>query len=116
MTVPWTGFPLKAFVDYAKPLASAKYVQFETFLDPKMAPGQKSFLYPWPYVEGLTMAEATHDLAFMVTGAYGKPLPNVMGAPLRLALPWKYGFKSIKSITKVSFVADRPKTFWATRA
>jgi methionine sulfoxide reductase catalytic subunit len=113
MTVPWTGFPLKAFVDYAKPLSTAKYVQFETFLDPKMAPGQKSFLYPWPYIEGLTMAEATHDLAFMVTGAYGKPLPNVMGAPLRLALPWKYGFKSIKSITKVSFVADRPNTFWA---
>ena len=68
MAVPWTGFPLKAFVDWAKPLGSAKYVQFETFMDPKMAPGQKSFFYPWPYVEGVTMAEATNDLAFMVTG------------------------------------------------
>lgn len=112
MAVPWTGFPLKALVDFAKPLGSAKYVQLQTFMNPKMAPGQKSFFYPWPYVEGLTMAEATHDLAFMVTGAYGKPLPNVMGAPLRLALPWKYGFKSVKSITKISFVEERPKTFW----
>ena len=112
MTVPWTGFPLKALVAFAKPMASAKYVQLETFLDPKMAPGQKSFFYPWPYLEGVTMAEANNDLAFMVTGAYGKPLPNVMGAPLRLALPWKYGFKSVKSITKISFVEERPKTFW----
>ena len=112
MTVPWTGFPLKALVDYAKPASGAKYVQFQTFMDPKMAPGQKGFFYPWPYIEGVTMAEAMNDLAFMVTGAYGKPLPNVMGAPLRLALPWKYGFKSVKSITKISFVTDRPKTFW----
>ena len=114
MTVPWTGIPLKAFVAWAKPLASAKYVQFETFNDPKMAPGQKSFFYTWPYVEGVTMAEANNDLAFLVTGAYGKPLPNVMGAPLRLALPWKYGFKSAKSIVKISFVEERPTTFWAT--
>lgn len=112
MTVPWTGFPLKALVDWVKPLGSAKYVQFETFMDPKMAPGQKSFFYPWPYVEGVTLPEATNDLAFLVTGAYGKPLPKVMGAPLRLALPWKYGFKSIKSIAKISFVEARPKTFW----
>jgi len=112
MAVPWTGFPLKALIDYAKPLASAKYVRMETFLDPKMAPGQRQFFYPWPYVEGLTMAEATNDLAFLVTGAYGKPLPKSMGAPLRLATPWKYGFKSIKSITKISFAAERPKTFW----
>ena len=112
MTVPWTGFPLKAFVDFVKPLGSAKYIQLQTFMDPKMAPGQKSFFYPWPYIEGVTMAEAANDLAFMVTGAYGKPLPNVMGAPLRLALPWKYGFKSVKSITKISFVEERPKTFW----
>jgi sulfoxide reductase catalytic subunit YedY len=112
MTVPWTGFPLKALVDFAKPLGSAKYVQLQTFLDPKMAPGQKSFFYPWPYVEGVTLAEAANDLAFLVTGAYGKPLPKVMGAPLRLALPWKYGFKSVKSIAKISFVEARPKTFW----
>lgn len=112
MTVPWTGFPVKALMDFAKPLGSAKYMQVETFLDPKMAPGQKSFVYPWPYVEGLTMAEANNDLAFMVTGAYGKPLPKAMGAPLRLALPWKYGFKSAKSITKITFTDKRPTTFW----
>ncbi len=73
---------------------------------------RSSFFYPWPYVEGVTIAEAANDLAFLVTGAYGKPLPNVMGAPLRLALPWKYGFKSVKSIVKISFVEERPKTFW----
>ena len=112
MQVPWTGFPLKALVDFAKPLGSAKYIEMRTFKDPKMAPGQKSFFYPWPYVEGLTMAEATHDLAFLVTGAYGKPLPKVMGAPLRLATPWKYGFKSIKSVVEISFTDKRPKTFW----
>jgi sulfoxide reductase catalytic subunit YedY len=112
MAVPWTGFPLKALIDYAKPAVGAKYVRMETFLDAKMAPGQRQFFYPWPYVEGLTMAEATNELAFLVTGAYGKPLPKSMGAPLRLATPWKYGFKSIKSITKISFVAERPKTFW----
>jgi len=112
MSVPWSGFPLKALVDLAKPLGSAKYVQLTTFMDPKMAPGQRQFFYPWPYVEGLTMAEATNDLAFMVTGAYGKPLGKSFGAPLRLAVPWKYGFKSIKSITKISFVETQPKTFW----
>ncbi len=113
MTVPWTGFPLKALVDYAKPLSSAKFIRFETFLDPKMAPGQRSF-FPWPYVEALTMAEATNDLALMVTGAYGKPLAKTFGAPLRLHTPWKYGFKDIKSITKISFVDKRPETFWET--
>ena len=111
MTMPWTGFPLKKLVDYAKPLSSAKFVRFETFMDPKMAPGQRGF-FPWPYVEALTMAEATHDLAFMVTGAYGKPLANVFGAPIRLHTPWKYGFKSAKSIVKISFVEKRPETFW----
>lgn len=112
MAVPWSGFPLKALVDYAKPLSGAKYIRFETFLDPKMAPGQKSRIYPWPYVEGVTMAEAANDLAFMVTGAYGKPLAKQFGAPLRLALPWKYGFKSIKSITRISFVQERPVSLW----
>ncbi len=116
MTIPWTGFPLKALVDLAKPLSSAKYIEMHTFLDPKMAPGQKSFILHWPYVEGLTLAEATNDLAFMVTGAYGKPLPNVFGAPLRLALPWKYGFKSIKSINRISFTDRRPSTTWAALA
>ncbi|WP_181706771.1 protein-methionine-sulfoxide reductase catalytic subunit MsrP [Chthonobacter rhizosphaerae] len=114
MTVPWTGFPLKALVDYARPLGSATYVRFETFLDASMAPGQRQVWYPWPYVEGLTMAEATNDLAFMVMGAYGKPLRNQFGAPLRLATPWKYGFKSIKSIVRLTFTDKRPVSFWET--
>jgi sulfoxide reductase catalytic subunit YedY len=115
MVVPWTGFPLKVLVALAKPKPEAKYVRFETFNLPDIAPGQQPGLfssYPWPYVEGLTMAEAANDLAFMVTGAYGKPLPKPMGAPIRLHLPWKYGFKSIKSIVKVSFAAERPMSFW----
>jgi sulfoxide reductase catalytic subunit YedY len=110
--VPWTGFQLSKLVELAKPTSAATYVRMETFNDPKMAPGMNQFFYPWPYVEGLTMAEATNELAFMVTGAYGKPVVNVMGAPLRLHLPWKYGFKSIKSIVRFSFVTDRPKNFW----
>jgi len=116
MQVPWTGFPLKALVDFAKPLGSAKYIVMKTFKDPKMAPGQRSFILKWPYVEGLTMAEATNDLAFMVTGAYGKPLPKVMGAPLRLAVPWKYGFKSVKSIVEIAFTDTQPETTWAALA
>jgi sulfoxide reductase catalytic subunit YedY len=113
MAIPWTGFPLRALVEKAKPLGSAKYVRFESFLDKKMAPGQRSFM-PWPYVEGLTIAEATNELAFVVTGAYGKPVAKVQGAPIRLATPWKYGFKSAKSIVKISFVDKRPTTFWET--
>lgn len=112
MTVPWTGFPLKTLVDYAKPLSSATYVRLETFGDASMAPGLRQVWYPWPYVEGLTMAEATNDLAFMVMGAYGKTLHNQFGAPLRLATPWKYGFKSIKSIVRVTFTDERPQSFW----
>jgi sulfoxide reductase catalytic subunit YedY len=112
MAVPWTGFPLKALVDIAQPLASAKYLRMVTFENPKVASGQKQFWYPWPYVEGLTMAEATNEFAFLVTGMYGKPVPRQDGAPLRLALPWKYGFKSIKSIVKFSFTDQRPVSFW----
>jgi methionine sulfoxide reductase catalytic subunit len=112
MAVPWTGFPLKALVDTAQPLAGAKYLRMETFHDAKVAPGQKQFWYPWPYTEGLTMAEATNELAFLVTGMYGKPVPRQDGAPLRLALPWKYGFKSIKSIVRFSFTDKRPVSFW----
>ena len=112
MTIPWTGFALKALVAAAKPTSAAKFIRFETFHNPKMAPGQKMPFYPWPYVEGLTMAEAMNDLAFMATGAYGHSLAKVHGAPLRLALPWKYGFKSIKSIVKISFVAERPVGLW----
>jgi methionine sulfoxide reductase catalytic subunit len=113
MAIPWTGFPLSKLVAFARPLSSASYVRFETFLDKKMAPGQRSFM-PWPYVEGLTMAEANNELAFIATGAYGKPLAKVQGAPIRLATPWKYGFKSAKSIVRISFVDKRPETFWQT--
>ena len=112
MAVPWTGFPLAALLSRAKPLSAAKYVRMESFLDRIAAPDQRQFWYPWPYVEGLTLAEAGNDLALMVTGAYGKPLGKSFGAPLRLAVPWKYGFKSIKSITRMSLVAERPKSFW----
>jgi sulfoxide reductase catalytic subunit YedY len=115
MVVPWSGFPLKKLVEIAQPKADAKYVRFETFNDPEMASGQQPGLFgsmPWPYVEGLTMAEAMHDLAFVVTGAYGKPVAKSMGAPIRIHLPWKYGFKSIKSIVKVSFVKERPIGMW----
>ena len=115
MVVPWTGFTLKSLVEMAKPKPDAKFVRFETFNNPEIATGQQPGLfgaYPWPYVEGLTMAEATNDLAFMVTGAYGKPLPKSMGSPIRLHLPWKYGFKSIKAIVKISFVKERPIGMW----
>jgi methionine sulfoxide reductase catalytic subunit len=112
MAVPWSGFPMKALVEMAEPLASAKYVRMETFHDAKVAPGQKQFWYPWPYVEGVTIEEATNELAFLVTGMYGKPVPRQDGAPLRLALPWKYGFKSVKSIVKFSFTDKRPVSFW----
>ena len=100
MAIPWSGFPMAKLVELAKPLSSATYVRMETFLDKSIAPGQKQAWYPWPYVEGLTMAEATNELAFLVTGAYGKPIAKQHGAPIRLAVPWKYGFKSIKSIVR----------------
>ena len=112
MTIPWSGFPLKDLVDLARPLSGAKYIVFETFEDADVAPGQRQFWYPWPYAEGLTMAEATNELAFMVTGAYGKPMAKQYGSPLRLAVPWKYGFKHIKSIVRVSFRERRPVSFW----
>lgn len=112
MTVPWSGFPMKALVDFARPLSSAKYVRMESFLDPKRASGQRAFWYPWPYVEGLTMAEATNELAFMVTGIYGNPLPKQHGAPIRLSVPWKYGFKSAKSLVRFTFTDERPVSFW----
>ncbi|MFL9827789.1 protein-methionine-sulfoxide reductase catalytic subunit MsrP [Rhodoplanes sp. SY1] len=112
MAIPWTGFPLAKLVALAKPLGSAKYVRMETFKDPSIAPGQRQTWYPWPYVEGLTIAEAENDLAFLVTGAYGKPVAKQMGAPLRLAVPWKYGFKSIKSIVRFTFTDKRPKSYW----
>jgi sulfoxide reductase catalytic subunit YedY len=112
IAVPWSGFPLKALVDLARPLSGAKYLAMRTFLDKDMASGQRQFWYPWPYLEGLTIEEATNELAFIATGAYGKPIAKQNGAPLRLAVPWKYGFKSVKSITRFTFTDKRPKSFW----
>ncbi len=112
MAVPWSGFPLSALVSLAKPLSSAKYLRFVSFEDPGVADGQRASWYPWPYIEGLTMAEASNDLAFMVTGLYGKPVPKQNGAPLRLALPWKYGFKSAKGLVTIEFTDKRPVSFW----
>lgn len=112
MTVPWTGFPLAELVKLAAPLGDATYLRMETFMMPDVATGQNQIWYPWPYVEGVTIAEATNELAFMVTGAYGKPVAKAMGAPLRLHLPWKYGFKSIKSIVRFTFTDERPLSFW----
>jgi sulfoxide reductase catalytic subunit YedY len=112
MTVPWSGFPLAALVDLAKPLSKAKYLRMETFLDLKVATGQKQDFYPWPYIEGLTLAEARNELAFIATGLYGKPIPKQNGAPLRLVVPWKYGFKNIKSLVRLTFTDKRPVSFW----
>ncbi|MBI4384580.1 MAG: protein-methionine-sulfoxide reductase catalytic subunit MsrP [Nitrospinae bacterium] len=111
--IPWTGFPLKELVRILEPLSSARYVKFATFLDPNLAPGQKErFWEPWPYTEGLSMEEAMHELAFMATGMYGHPLTPQNGAPIRLAVPWKYGFKSLKSIAAIEFTREPPDTFW----
>lgn len=112
MALPWTGFPMADLVKFANPLKGAKYVIMETFHDPAVAKGQKQFWYPWPYREGLTIEEATNELALIGTGAYGKPMVKQMGAPLRLVVPWKYGFKSIKSIVRFSFTDKRPVSFW----
>jgi methionine sulfoxide reductase catalytic subunit len=111
MTVPWTGFPLSQLLKLAEPLGSAKYIVFETAQDPKM-PGLQSPFYPWPYIEGLAMDEAANDLAFISTGMYGKALPPQDGGPIRLTVPWKYGFKSAKALAKISFTEKRPMNFW----
>ena len=112
MTVPWAGFPVNKILSLVEPKTDAKFVKFETFFNPDIAPGQKQKWYPWPYQEGITVEEAKNDLSFIATGIYGKKLPNQNGAPLRLILPWKYGFKSIKSIVKISFVNKRPIGLW----
>ena len=111
MTVPWTGFPLSSLVKLAEPLGSAKYVVFETAQDRSM-PGLRSPLFSFPYVEAVTMQEAMNELSFVTTGVYGKPVPPQNGGPIRLTLPWKYGFKSGKSLVRVSFAEKRPMTFW----
>jgi sulfoxide reductase catalytic subunit YedY len=112
MVIPWQGIPLGAMLSRFEPRPGAKYVAFETVMRPKEMLGQRSPILPWPYVEGLRMDEAMHPLTIMATGLYGKPLPNQNGAPLRLIVPWKYGFKGIKSIVRISFVEKEPPTTW----
>ena len=115
MALPWTGFPFKALVDMVEPLSSARYVRMCSFFAPEKAPGQwDTPNWPWPYEEGLTMAEATNELTLLATGVYGHELPKQHGAPLRLVVPWKYGYKSIKSIVRIEFVEEEPPTFWDT--
>lgn len=113
MVIPWTGFTLASLLKEVEPTSDAKYVRFETVFRPEEMPGQKSPFYPWPYQEGLRLDEAMHDLTILATGLYGQPMPNQNGAPIRLVVPWKYGFKSIKSITKIELVAEQPTTLWS---
>jgi sulfoxide reductase catalytic subunit YedY len=116
MVIPWRGIPLRDVVARFEPQPGAKFVTFTTLLDPQQMPGQRRPVLDWPYVDGLRMDEAMHPLALLVTGLYGKPLPNQNGAPLRLVVPWKYGFKGVKAIVKMSFVAEQPRTTWNVAA
>ena len=112
MVIPWDGFPLAKLIALADPKPEAKFVAFTTFNDPKNVPGQRGSALAWPYVEGLRLDEANHELSFIATGIYGRPIPNQNGAPLRLVVPWKYGFKCGKSIVKIDFVAQQPRNTW----
>lgn len=112
MVIPWVGFPLAKLLKEVEPMSDAAYVRFETLLDPEQMPGQKADNFPWPYTEGLRLDEAMHDLTILATGLYGKSLLPQNGAPIRVVIPWKYGFKSIKSIIKIELVTDQPDTFW----
>ena len=116
MVIPWLGFPLAELLEQAEPTGEAQYVRFEAVLDPEQMPGQNSRWYEWPYVEGLRLDEAMNDLAILATGLYGKPLPKQNGAPIRLVVPWKYGFKSIKGIVKIDLVAEQPTSLWMAAA
>jgi sulfoxide reductase catalytic subunit YedY len=113
MVIPWNGFALADLIKRLKPTSKAKFVAFTTLKDPTQMPGQRSPVLDWPYVEGLRMDEAMHPLAFMAVGVYGRALPNQSGAPLRLVVPWKYGFKSAKSIVRIDFLERPPTTTWA---
>ena len=116
MIVPWVGFPLGDLLKRFKPTSKAKFVEFKTLYDPKQMPGQRARVLEWPYVEGLRMDEAMHPLAIMAVGLYGRAMPNQNGAPLRLIVPWKYGFKGIKAIVGVKFTETMPRTTWALSA
>jgi sulfoxide reductase catalytic subunit YedY len=113
MVIPWVGYSLSKLLEVVEPTAEAKYVAFETLLDPKRMPGQSSDILNWPYVEGLRLDEAMHPLAILASGIYGRALPPQDGAPIRLVVPWKYGFKGIKSIVKIKLVASQPRTSWS---
>ena len=118
MVIPWIGFPLSALLKEVEPTSSGKFIRFETLQDPKSMPGQRSgfALIDWPYIEGLRLDEAMNPLSILAVGMYGRELPNQNGAPLRLVVPWKYGFKSIKSIVRISLVSEQPKTTWQSIA
>ncbi len=116
MVIPWQGIPLRDMIARFEPLPSAKFVSFTTLLDPQQMPGQRRRILDWPYVDALRLDEATHPLTLIATGLYGKPLPNQNGAPLRLVVPWKYGFKGVKAIVKISFLAEQPRTTWNVAA
>ena len=116
MVIPWIGFPLRDLLKQVGPLPNAKFVKFTTKFDPKQMPGQKYGVLDWPYVEGLRLDEAMHPLAILATGLYGEELPKQDGAPVRLVVPWKYGFKSIKSIVKIELVDSQPATTWSAAA
>lgn len=118
MVIPWIGFPISALLKEVEPTSKARFIRFETLQDPKTMPGQRSgfALIDWPYVEGLRLDEAMNPLAILAVGMYGRELPNQNGAPLRLVVPWKYGFKSIKSIVRISLVSEQPKTTWQSIA
>jgi methionine sulfoxide reductase catalytic subunit len=116
MVIPWQGFTLASLLNLVEPTSDAQYVRFETVYRPEEMKGQGSAFYPWPYNEGLRMDEAMNDLTILATGLYGEPMPNQNGAPIRLVVPWKYGFKSIKSIVKIELTNERPNTLWSTVA
>ena len=116
MVIPWKGFELGKLLEMVEPTSEAKYVRFETIYDPDQMPGQRQSNYPWPYQEGLRLDEANHFLTILATGLYGKPMPNQSGSPIRLVVPWKYGFKSIKAITRIELVAEEPATMWSSIA
>lgn len=116
MVIPWLGFPLKKLLDEVEPTSQAKFVRFQTLFDPDQMPGQNVNWYQWPYVEGLRLDEAMNDLAILSNGLYGKELLPQNGAPLRLVVPWKYGFKSIKSIVRIDLVDKMPESLWMAAA
>jgi sulfoxide reductase catalytic subunit YedY len=116
MVIPWNGFPLASLLNEVEPTSDAKFVRFETIENREEMPGLKSPFYQWPYQEGLRLDEAMNDLTLLATGLYGEMMPNQNGAPIRLVVPWKYGFKSIKSIVKIELVAEQPKTLWSSAA